>query len=231
MRDPSRLPLLLPFLLMSAEFCGVPVVRAQTHAGPSPRASLSAGMGVEYASYSDVTGLVNATVLPTERVPRFKSAVEFFGACTLPLSDLWLLKFEYAYTLGSWSPLGAFGPASFSVTAHMPSVILQYMLADRGVYNVRVGAGGGYHFGILAEKYLSLDDTFRGKGPGMVIEIEANTAFGDHLFAYLGGNIRWEFIGGLLDASGVSPGIASGGSGVTLHSFGAGARLGACYLF
>jgi hypothetical protein len=65
----------------------------------------------------------------------------------------------------------------------------------------------------------------------MVFELEANTAFGDHLFAFLGGNLRWEFIGGLLDGSGVSPGVASGGSGVTLHSFGVGARLGACYLF
>ena len=218
-------------LLAAAALCAVPQILAQTRADPAPPVSLSAGMGVEYASYPDVTGLINATVLPSERVPQFKSAVEFFGAFALPLSELWLVKFEYAYTLASWSPQGAFGPASFSVAAHMPSVILQYMLTDRGVYNVRVGAGGGYHFGALAEKYLSLDDTFRGKGPGVVIEIEANTAFGDHLFAYLGGNIRWEFIGGLLDGPGVSPGVASGGSGVTLHSFGAGARLGACYLF
>ncbi len=218
-------------LLVAAALCANALLRAQTHEGSAPRGSLSAGMGVEYASYPDVTGLVNVTALPSERVPQFKSAVEFFGACTLPLSDLWLVKFEYAYTLASYSPQGAFGPASFSVAAHMPSLILQYMLTDRGVYNVRVGAGGGYHFGSLAEKYLSLDDTFRGKGAGMVFELEANTAFGDHLFAFLGGNIRWEFIGSLLDASGVSPGVASGGSGITLHSFGVGARLGASYLF
>ena len=218
-------------LLMTAALCAVLQARAQTHPDPAPRVSLSAGMGVEYASYADATALINATSLPSERVPQFKSAVEFFGACAFPLSEVWLVKFEYAYTLASWSPQGAFGPASFSVTAHMPSVILQYMLTDRGVYNVRVGAGGGYHFGHLAEKYLSLDGTFSGKGPGVVLEVEANTAFGDHLFAFLGGNIRWEFIGGLLDASGESPGAAGGGGGVTLHSFGAGARLGACYLF
>jgi hypothetical protein len=218
-------------LLVAAAICAFSQVRAQTHADLAPRVSLSGGMGVEYATYPDVTGLVNVTALPSERVPQFKSAVEFFGAFALPLSELWLLKFEYAYTLGSWSPLGAFGPASFSVTTHMPSVILQYMLTDRGVYNVRVGVGGGYHFGSLGEKYLSLDDTFNGKGAGMVLELEANTAFGDHLFAFLGGNIRWEFIGPLLDVSGVSPGVGSGGSGVTLHSFGVGARLGACYLF
>jgi hypothetical protein len=214
-----------------AVLCALGQVRAQTQADPAPRASLSAGMGVEYASYSDVTTLINATLTPAQVVPRFKSAVEFFGAFAFPLSDFWLLKFEYAYMLASFSPQGAYGPASLSVTFQMPSLILQYMLLDRGVYNVRVGAGGGYHFGSMEEKYLTLDDTFTGKGPGVVLEIEANTAFGDHLFAFLGGNIRWEFIGPLLDASGVSPGVASGGSGVTLHSFGAGARLGACYLF
>jgi hypothetical protein len=220
-----------PLLLVAATFCLLPQLRAQTHADAAARASLSAGMGVEYASYSDVTGLINVTALASERVPEFKSAVEFFGAFALPLSDLWLLKFEYAYTLASWSPQGAFGPAAFSVATHMPSVILPYLLPPRGVHPARGGAGGGYHFGSLGEKYLSLDDTFNGKGAGMVFELEANTAFGDHLFAFLGGNLRWEFIGGLLDGSGVSPGVASGGSGVTLHSFGVGARLGACYLF
>ena len=131
-----------PLLLVAATFCLLPQLRAQTHADAAARASLSAGMGVEYASYSDVTGLINVTALASERFPEFKSAVEFFGAFALPFSDFWLLKFEYAYTLASWSPQGAFGPAAFSVATHMRSVILQYMLTDRGVYNVRVGVGG-----------------------------------------------------------------------------------------
>ena len=227
MRNPLRFPL----LLMTAAFCAVPGVRAQAPAGPGPRVSLSAGMGVEYASYSDVTTLINATLPYGGAAPGFKSAVEFFGAFALPLSDLWLLKLEYAYTLASWSPQGAYGPATISVTMNMPSVILQYMLTDRGVYNVKVGAGGGYHFGNMAEKYSYLNNTYAGKGPGMVVEIEANTAFGDHLFAFLGGNIRWELIGPISDGSGTSPGVGSSGLAVTLHSFGAGARLGACYIF
>ena len=218
----------IPVLLLATLYA-FPQAQGQPQAGQSPRGSLSAGMGVEYVSWSDVNDLVAA--LPAARPAQFTAAVEFFGALAFPLSDLWLLKLEYAYTLASFSPQGTFGPASFSVSAHMPSLILQYVLVDRGVYNVKAGGGGGYHFGTLSEKYLTLDDTFAAKGPGFVLDIEANTAFGDHLFAYLGGNIRWEFIGRLLDASGVSPGVASGGSPATLHSFGAGVRLGACYLF
>jgi len=218
----------IPLLLMAALWIHLQV-SAQTQGESAPRPSLAAGMGVEYASYPDVADLIAA--LPSSAVAQFKPGVEFFGSLAFPLSDLWLLKFEYAYGLASWSPQGPFGPAEFNVATHMPSLILQYVLTDRGVYNVRAGAGGGYHFGSLSEKYLSLDNTYSAKGPGLVLEVEANTAFGDHLYAYLGANIRWEFIGRLLDDSGGSPGVASGGSPATLHSFGAGARLGACYLF
>ena len=206
-------------------------IRAQTPGEAAPRGSLAAGMGVTYASYADVTTLMNSTVVPAQAVPRFKSAVEFFGAAALPLSAPWLLKFEFAYSIASFSPQGAYGPASFSVTYMMPSLIVQYVLLDRGVYNIKAGAGGGLHFGSLQEKYFIIDNTYSGKGPGIVLEIEANTAFGDHLFAFLGANIRWESVGTILDSSGGSPGVASGGGAVTLHSFGGGARLGASYLF
>ncbi len=217
--------------LIGVSLCALTQLHAQTQPDPAPRASLSAGMGVEYASYADVSTLINATVSPAQVVPRFKTAVEFFGAGTLPVAGPWLLKFEYAYTLATFSPQGAFGPATFNVTYQMPSLILQYMLLDRGVYSVRLGAGGGYHFGRLEENTLYLNDTFAGKGPGMVVEIEANTAFGDHLYAYLGANARWELVGTVTDALGATPGVGSSGLPVTLHSFGAGARLGASYLF
>ena len=218
-------------MIVAAALCTGAALQAQTPSGAGPRFSLSAGMGVEYASYADVTTLMNSTIVPAQAVPRFKSAVEFFGAGAVPISGPWLLKLEYAYSIASFSPQGAYGPASISVTYQMPSLILQYMLLDAGVYNVRAGAGGGYHFGSVQEKYFVINTTYTGKGPGAVIEIEANTAFGDHLYAFLGANIRWESVGTIMDPSGVSPGVASGGGAVTLHSFGAGARLGASYLF
>jgi hypothetical protein len=65
----------------------------------------------------------------------------------------------------------------------------------------------------------------------MLAELEANTALGDHLFANLGGNIRWSFIGTITNSAGVKPGRAAGGSGTTLKFFGAAARLGLSYRF
>ena len=221
---------LLPFGLLLALHAPLPA-QENAAAPQAPRAALAAGMGVEYIAAPDVTDLVNGNALPSARAPQFRAAVEFFGACAIPVADRWMLKLELAYDLSSYSVDGAFGPASWSMHWTMPSIILQYVLVDRGIYNVRAGAGGGYHFGGLAEKYLSLDDTFTGSGPGALLELEANTAFGDHLYAFLGANLRWEFVGTLTDARGVSPGIASGGAPATLHAFGAGARLGASYLF
>lgn len=219
------------WILPAAALCILWTPRAGAQEEPAPRASLAAGMGVEEVSFPDVTTLLGATLGPSEGGPRFRSAVEFFGACALPLTAKWILKFEYAYMLESFSAGGAYGPASVSVSCHMPSVILQYVLLDAGVYNVKAGAGGGLHFGGMEEQYSYINAAYTGKGAGVVIEIEANTAFGDHLFAYLGVNVRRELIGRIADGSGVSPGAGSGGSPVTLHAFGAGARLGASYLF
>jgi len=196
-----------------------------------PRPSLSAGLGVIYMSARDVVDLVNATALPSERVAQFRAAAEFFGAGSYPLSAEWILKLEYAFLSGSFTATGALGPAEFGVTAHMPSLIVQYVLADREVYSFRLGAGAGYCVGTLSEKYLTLDDRFSGSGPGVLLELEANTAFGDHLYAYLGGNLRWSFIGELSNAAGVRPVRRADGSGATLNFFGAAARLGLSYIF
>lgn len=208
-------------------------LRGQTSTPPEvqPRAGIAGGMGVEYMSARDIVDLINVTAVPEERVAQFKSAVEFFGSAAVPVSDRWIVKFEYADLITSLSPMGAYGPTQFDLNVQMPSLIIQYVLADRGVYNFKLGAGGGYHFGRLSEKYFTLNDTYSGKGIGTVLELEANTAFGDHLYAFLGANIRWEFIGTLTNVSGISPGPGASGTGVNLHFFSAGARLGMSYLF
>jgi len=156
--------------------------------------------------------------------------VEFFGAFCAPLSDLWLLKLEYAYTLASWSPQGAYGPATISVTMNMPSVILQYMLTDRGVYNVKVGAGR-IPFREHGGEILLSEQHIRGEGTGDGVEIEANTAFRATTSSRSWGEYPLGADRTNSDGSGTSPGVGSSGLAVTLHSFGAGARLGACYLF
>ncbi|MBI4536120.1 MAG: hypothetical protein HY708_07565 [Ignavibacteriae bacterium] len=190
------------------------------------RIGILGGMGVSYVNAQDIVDRVNSSSGVAARVAEFKAAIEFFGGITIPVTPDWVLKLEYAYLLGSYTVNNSFFNSEFQFVVHMPMIIGQYVLVDGGVYNVKVGAGGGYHFGSYSEKFATVDDRFSGKGLGAVMDLEANTAFGESFYAYLGANLRWEFIGDLTNASGKSPGGVAASSATTLQFFSIGARLG-----
>ena len=227
-------------LLAGLRFCSAQN-KEVSPAGPPDaaplRVGLSGGMGVCYLSMTDVVDLANiasASLGGYQRLPEFKAAAEFFGAASVPCSPDWVLKFEYAYVLTTYNVSTAYGSgqAEFTAMAHLPSLVVQYVLASEPVYNVKVGAGAGYHFGVLDVQYFTQNDSYRGDGPGLLLDAEGNTAFGDHIFAYLGVNLRWDFIGKLTNDAGsppVNPGTT--GSATTMSFFGIGARLGFTYYF
>jgi hypothetical protein len=190
------------------------------------RYAFSAGMGVEYLNAPDVVDYVNAAAAglgATQRLPDFKAGVQFFGAFAVPLSADWVLKVEYAYLLMSYTP-EVIGPSDFTLVAHLPSAILQYAVLDENLYDLKVGAGVGYHFATLSTTYSTVDARFKGDGVGVIVDLEANTAFGESLFAYLGGDMRLEFIGALRSSppQRLQPG---------LNTFSIGARFGFSYYF
>jgi hypothetical protein len=190
------------------------------------RAGLSAGMGVCYLNAPDIVALVNATA--GTREADFKAAVEFFGAGSLPFSQDWSLKLEYTYLLGGYTVPGPFGGSEFTIALHMPTLIVQYILAEEVIYNVKGGAGLGYHFGDLRTKGALLGDaSYNGKGLGALLEFEANTAFGEDLFGFLALEMRWDFVGNVKDEANRSPGPNE----VALNFFGIGAKFGFSYYF
>jgi hypothetical protein len=201
----------------------------------SSRFAIAAGMGVEYVSATDIADYINgltASVGVTQRVSSFKAGVGFFGAALMPLSEEFVLKGEYVYFIGSYNVATGYGPAEFTVTSNMPSLILQYVLWDETLYNLKAGVGLGYHFTTLTQKFLTLDGTLDGKGVGSVLELEANTAFGDHLFAYLGADVRFEFVGSLTNDMNSSSSTGSRGlAQPTGKSIILGGRLGLSYIF
>jgi hypothetical protein len=197
---------------------------------PKSRAGISAGMGVSYVNPQDVVDYINGAVRPAQRISDFKSAVEFFGALVFPVTSDWNLKLEYTYLLGTYNVPSQFGSAEFTFVVNMPTVIGQYVLVEEGAYNVKVGAGIGYHLGSLLEKYLTLDDKLTGHGVGVLLDLEANTAFGEDFFGYLGANLRWDFIGDLTNSSRTSTANLAG-LAPTLQFFSIGARLGFTYYF
>jgi hypothetical protein len=189
----------------------------------SHRISITAGMGANYHNAQDIVNLINSNSLITRRVDDFQSGVEFFGTFGVPLSPDWEMKVEYVYLIASYSEGTPYGNAEFSYSLHMPTLIGQYVLHAERTYNFKAGIGFGYHFGAYTQKYSLVDGTYKGSGLGALIELEGNTALGDDVFAHLGTQIRWDFVGDLKNGAGQSPG---GTFATSLHFFSVGARLG-----
>ncbi len=196
---------------------------AQTDPEVRHRISISAGMGANFHNAQDIVNLINSNSLITRRVDDFQSGVEFFGTVGVPLSPDWEVKVEYVYLIASYSEGTPFGNAEFSYSLHMPTLIGQYVLHTEQTYNFKAGVGFGYHFGAYTQKYSLVDGTYKGSGVGALIELEGNTALGEDVFAHLGTQIRWDFVGDLKNAAGESPG---GTFATSLHFFSVGARLG-----
>jgi hypothetical protein len=189
---------------------------------PEPRIGISGGLGVSYVNATDIVDRLNGSGIFTEKVSSFTGAAEFFGALSVPLTPDWVVKLEYAYLIGSYNVPTIFPGSEFSISLHMPTLVGQYVLVDKGIYNVKGGVGVGYHFGSYYERYQIAETTFTGSGPAFKLDLEANTAFGESFYAYLGVDIRFDFVGPL---EGNQP---QSGNGVapTLDFFSAGAKLG-----
>lgn len=193
-----------------------------------PRIGVSGGLGVSYVNAVDISDRINLKPGILERASSFISAVEFYGAVSVPASPDWVLKLEYAYLLSSYNVASIYPNAEFSVVAHLPTFIVQYVLLDHGVYNVKGGAGVGYHHGSYRERYSTADGNYTGSGVGVKLDLEANTAFGEDFYGYIGADLRLDFIGTLSDDG--SPG-ANIGTLPTLHFFSLGAKFGFTYYF
>lgn len=211
------------FALLFLGLAAVPL-NAGTTAQGQRSISITAGMGVNYHAMHDVVDRINGLSIGVQRVDEFKSGVEFFGAGSFLLSENWVLKLEYSYLLASYTQKSNFGNAEFSYGVHMPTLIGQYVLYAGESYDFKAGLGVGYHFGTYREKYSVIDVSYAGSGFGALLELEGNTSLGDNIYAHLGTQLRWDFVGTVRDPAG---NVSSGNSGaVSLNFFSLGARLG-----
>ena len=190
---------------------------------PPLRIGIAGGMGVSYVKATSLVDRVNGTGITLARASDFVAGAEFFGALSYPVAADWIVKVEYAYLIASYNIQTIFPGSEFSMGIHMPTVVAQYVLLDRGVYYVKAGLGLGYHIGSYTEKYGTVDATFTGSGPAAKIDFEANTAFGDSFYAYLGADIRMDFIGTLTSDQ---PGNTGASKPPDLNFLSLGAKLG-----
>ncbi len=226
---PHRVILVLLLLTAGA-------ARGQDPASPPPpanmRVAVAGGLGVSYIHAGDLVHLANGTPGAVSRVDDFKSAAEFFAAASVPLTEVWMLKLDYAYLLASYSVATSFGTgvAEYTLTGHLPSIILHRVLVSAPMYDLKAGVGLGYHVGTVSRSSFLQNDSFTAKGLGVVLDLEGNTAVSEHLFAFLDACLRWEWMGNLLDSQGRGPAGARGAAS-TLNLFGPGAKIGVAYIF
>jgi len=219
-------------LWLSAVLCAGAISWASAQEQPASRGlELTGGMGVNAIDIPDVVEWINNTTTGSENLQSFTSAVEFFGAGGLAIAPDWRLKLEYGYILTSYNRSAQLGPAEFFVWMHLPSVVLEYILADRGLYVLKAGLGAGYHFGGVEQRYSFLDTRYTAGGVGFVGELEGNTALSEHLYAYLAVTVRWDALGELRDANGTTAGGSTYAPAPTMQMFAFGARLGLSYYF
>ncbi len=104
-----------------------------------------------------------------------------------------------------------------------------YVVTGEG-YFLKFGGGIGYHTGSLELKdAFGNDITYSAHGIGLKAQAVGETAFDDHLYGYIGGDMRWEQFGQLDNGSSTVP--PSNGRVPSLSMFTVGLKFGLTYLF
>ena len=188
---------------------------------------ISGGLGVTMINVGDVVGFISSQTGTTQTA--FATAGEFFGAAEIQVSEEWGLKLEYASLVNSYnvpvSPL----VYSYSYNVQMPTLILHRIITGKG-YLLKFGGGAGYHMASFHQDNPPGYPSYSAKGIGLKLDAEGNSAFDDHLFAYIGAEIRDDILGELKDANGIALPNPSASS-VKMNFIAVGIKFGLSYFF
>lgn len=193
--------------------------------------SLYGGMGVKLGAAPAMVDYINTFADPSQRASDFATDVEFFGGAEFPLSNEWGGALEYAYLFKSYTlPTSNAGTYTLFYNIHMPTAIAQYVIPGKG-YFMKFGGGIGYHVGSVEQSnsIYGTDSTYTARGFGIKAQAVGETAFDEHLFGYISGDMRWEFFGKLKNSSGNE--MRNLGQTASLSMFVVGLGFGLIYYF
>ena len=200
--------------------------------GPKERAntfSIYGGMGVSLAAVPGLVNYLNTLADPTQQVSGFGTDVEFFGGAEFPVSVDWGGALEYSYLFKSYTLPTSAGTYTVFYSLNMPTAMAHYVMVGKG-YFIKLGGGIGYHTGLLEQKdYYGNDLTYSAHGVGLKAQAVGQTAFDDHFYAYIGGNMRWELLGSVKSDNGTV--LQNQGKVASLSMFVVGLSFGMIYYF
>jgi len=153
---------------------------------------IRASMGIDFISSPELRDYI----LRYQDAGDFYSAVNFSGSYGRMLSESFQLEAEFSFLLSSFTGSNEIGNYDLTNTIMMPSVLAFYVLQGEG-YNFKFGGGAGLRFLSADEKQqgLNVTDNFTSTGYGIILRAIGNTAIAANVYAHIGADIRYDFLG------------------------------------
>jgi len=191
--------------------------------------SVYGGMGIALVDAAGLVNYLNTLGDPTVQ-SNFGTGVEFFGGAEIPFSFEWGGALEYSYLFKSYTlTIGDEGKYTIFYSMHMPIAMALYVVTGEG-YFLKFGGGIGYHTGSLEQKdTFGNDITYSAHGIGLKAQAVGQTAFDEHLYGYIGGDMRLELLGRLMGPGGTV--LQNHGQVASLSMFVVGLNFGLTYYF
>ena len=193
--------------------------------------SVYGGMGIALADAPGMVNYLNTLADPTQQLQTFATAVVFFGGMSLPVSESWEAGVEYSYLFKSYT-IPTYGAGTYTVfyDLTMPTATAHYVIDGNG-YFLKFGGGLGYAGGSVEQKssFYGTDTTYTSHGVGIKADAVGQTAFDEHLYAYISGALRWDIMGSPKDSRGDN--LQNHGQSASLSMFAVELEFGLTYYF
>jgi hypothetical protein len=178
-------------------------------------------MGLSMVNMPSLRDYVN--MVGSNQLNSFQSAVEFgieAGYRIMPAQ----YSVEAAYEINSFSGAGNY-QLSYSVLK--PSIMYYRVYEGQG-YQFKVGGGAGPRF-LNATERINYETNYNSTGWGIVGRVDASTQISSIAYAYIGGELRYDYL--------PAPSSANGGLGQSsafgspkFSAFSAGIKLGVLFI-
>ncbi len=188
---------------------------------------LRSSMGLSMVNMPSLRDYLNINYMGANQLSSFQSAVEFgveVGYRILPAQ----YGLEAALELNTFNGDGGY---EMSYQVFKPS-FMYYRVSSNEGYQLKIGAGIGPRFLSVSEKNYTINETkYSSTGWGIVGRADASTQLSSISYAYIGGELRYDYIpapktsaGNYLIAGASQPG------NVKFSAFSAGIKLGVLFI-
>ncbi len=194
---------------------------------------LRASMGLNFTNMPGLRDYLNQNYANSnEQLSAFSSAVEFGVEAGYLINANFQLGLELAYELNSYTFTGFASNFNFDYNLYMPSLSGYYVVPGEG-YKLKFGAGVGPRFLMVTQNsgFTNVKQNYSSAGLGFLLKADGCTALSKNLYAYIAGDLRYNFNGKPKDGIGKTITVNAYGDELIMNSLSVGLKLGIAYFF